>query len=543
MTLKDLLIGIDYQLRPIEIEESAKIFKSTVNRVCIDSRIVQPGDVFIALRGQNQDGHKFLEDCWKKGAVAALVEEFQEIPLFQLKVSSTLSALAKLAGNYYGHPNRAMELYAVTGTNGKTTTTFLLENFFKQKEKNVGLIGTVFCRDKVKQWSTGYTTPNALELQKIMAEMREDGVTHLVMEASSHALALERLQGVSFRVAGFTNLSLDHLDFHHTMEAYYEAKKTLFLSHLSSDGTAVICVDDLYGKKLAEEMRLAGKNVFTVSSIRGESGHQEKVDLQATLRTQDLQGMEIKFDFLQDSASHRIETSLIGEHNVQNIAVAVGMALVSRVSWEEIQVGIKNIKAIPGRLERINLNKEEQTIQQKGWTGPFFFVDYAHTPDALARVLKTLRFLIKQNSIQKKTGKLFALFGCGGNRDQSKREIMGKVAAKEADFLVLTSDNPRNEEPWDILHSISKGIIAEGWQYEQEPELMKKKTKKEEFNRLFTMIEEREKAIDFIIQLAEPEDVVLIAGKGHEAYQEIKGRKIPFDDRQISYQLLAKRFS
>ena len=461
--------------------------------ICDDSRMVGPGALFVALRGQAVDGHDYLAAARARGAAAAVVER-RDAPFDgpRVVVPSAARALGRLAARWYGAPAEAMRLTAVTGTNGKTTTTYLVEAILAAAGARPGVVGTVAYRTPAWSRPAPFTTPTPLRLHATLAEMRDAGCTDLVMEASSHALALDRLEGLAFAAAAFTNLTQDHLDFHGTMAAYAEAKARLFSRYLRTDGVAAICVDGTHGDEMIRAA--AGRRVLRVSALGSGA------DVRVLRATPVPAGTALELQ--TPSGPLSFVSPLVGGFNTENLAVAVGLALGLGLGLDVIAAGLAACSGAPGRLERV----------RGGDGGPAVYVDYAHTPDALARALAALRPTTR--------GRLFVVFGCGGDRDRGKRPQMGAIAEAGADRVVLTSDNPRGERPAEILAEIRAGLRA--------PERV-------------ATIEDRRAAIERAVGEATADDVVLIAGKGHEDYQIVGAERRRFDDREEARRALISR--
>lgn len=460
---------------------------SARGRVVNDSRKVLPGDIFVAIPGTVSDGHKYIDAAIKARAQVVIHQH----PLSHyaphttyLMVTSTRLAYARCCREFNGCPDRELPLFGVTGTNGKTTTVYMIEHLLRAGGRSCGLISTVETRDGKIVRPADCTTPEAGVLFPLLAEMRRNRLAAAAMELSSHALDQGRVAGTVFRVAVFTNLSGDHLDYHRDMEHYYHAKKRLFTEQLSPKGAAVINVDDRYGRRLADELADTTR-VITFGSADAEAKWRiTNVELPEDGVRFRLEGRDEAFD---------VGSNLIGGHNIHNLTGAILAVREFGLTPEEINRALAVKIRVPGRLERINSRK-----------GYAVYVDYAHTDDALSNVLEILRKITPR--------RLIAVFGAGGDRDHLKRPRMGLAAAEKADLVILTSDNPRSEEPEAIIREIAAGI-PEGAAYEIEPD--------------------RFLAIRRALELAEPGDAVLIAGKGHETYQEIKGVRHPFDDRKV----------
>jgi UDP-N-acetylmuramyl-tripeptide synthetase len=486
MRLAELLAGVPVQAMDVDDVEIAEVRD--------DSRAVDPGDLFVAVRGQTVDGHEFLGAAAKQGAAAAVVERDvsrETFPGARVRVESTAKALGHIAANRYGRPADALALVGVTGTNGKTTTTFLAEALIRSVGEP-GVLGTVTYRWRGVSKPAPFTTPTPLELHATLAEMRAAGCTHVAMECSSHALALDRLEGVKFRVAAFTNLTQDHLDFHGTMEAYRDAKARLFAEHVADGGASVILTDHEYGEYMVDRARAAHGRVIRVAARTGSGGDVRLVEV-----TQDVSGIDARF--ATPAGEVHVRSPLIGQFNVENLAVAVGIGVGLGLDAQQIGAALSSVRGVPGRLERVG--------------SADVFVDYAHTPDALERVMAALRPLTR--------GRLIVVFGCGGDRDRTKRPKMGRAVARDADLPIVTSDNPRTEDPHSILDMIVAGV-------------------REVRGDGFLVEIDRRKAIRAALSAARPGDVVLIAGKGHEDYQIVGKTKHHFDDREESAAWLTK---
>jgi UDP-N-acetylmuramoyl-L-alanyl-D-glutamate--2,6-diaminopimelate ligase len=446
-----------------------------------DSREVECGSLFVAIAGYKSDGHEFIEQAVKNGASALVVEKDvgdQPIPVF--RVHNTRKILAELAYRFYGFPSHDLEIIGITGTNGKTTVSLLLESILKTAGKQVGLIGTLMYRWKGYQVSAVRTTPESTHLHSMLLKMKEAGVKSVVIEVSSHALALYRVHCLQFRGAIFTNLSRDHMDFHHSPESYKEAKAILF-QNIQSEGIGVINGDDP-----AAPAMIKGCEGKTVTYGLNASSDYQIDDIQTG-------NSNVSFKIHFEGKYVQITTPLWGRFNVMNCAAAAVMALELGVSDKDICQGISEVSRIPGRMERFTSDMGFQVI-----------VDYAHTPDALINLLSAVREFT--------SGSVIVVFGCGGERDRGKRPEMGKAASQGADQIILTSDNPRREKPEAILLDILKGM----------KNMKGIKT-----------IPDRREAIQTAINMAKKGDTVVLAGKGHETVQQIGKEKIPFDDREV----------
>src|ERR1700704_5834197 len=466
-----------------------------VEGIAYDSRRVQKNFLFVALRGEKTDGHQFIDQAVEKGASVIVTErEEKQARATCLVVENTRPALADLAAAFYERPARRLKLAAVTGTNGKTTTTFLIKHICEKAGVRCGLLGTVRYEIGDRVLPAVRTTPEALEVQELLAQMVNAGCKAAAMEVSSHALAQDRTRGLEWDVAVFTNLTQDHLDFHGTMENYFEAKMKLFAGLAEQKGktkpVAVINIDDRYGAQLVD--RLAKKiSVITY-------GVSARADFRASNYHAEFAGTSYQLD--AHGKSYLVRVPLIGRFNVANSMAALAAASSMGLGLREAILSLARSPQVPGRLEAVPAKRQFQV-----------FVDYAHTDDALLNVLKTLRELSPR--------KLIVVFGCGGDRDKQKRPLMARVADQNADFSIITSDNPRKEDPDAIIADAEKGMRSD--RYEK--------------------ITDRAQAIARAIALAQPRDIILIAGKGHEAYQEFADHTVPFDDIQVARRALEDR--
>lgn len=478
MKLKQLIKTLD----TVQLDSTVKDF--AVKGISCDSQKVYPDYIFVAIKGNCQDGHRFIQEAIKRGARAILFQDrqlkFKDLrDVYFIRVDESRRVLTRLAAEFYGNPLRKLKVTGITGTNGKTTVSYLIEALLKKKELPSAVIGTVNYRFKDKIIPAKNTTPGPLELQSLFAEIQKNGIKFVIMEVSSHALSQDRTAGVDFYSAIFTNLTQDHLDYHKTIKDYFQAKAKLFKG-LNANSFAVLNHDDIYSRRL--------KSLTSAKII--SYGIRNKSDVFA----RDIKFNLAKTEFLliTPSGEINIKTQLIGKHNVYNILAAVAWA-------EEIGIDLSNIKSvleefsyIPGRLEEIS---------NKG--GLAIFVDYAHTEDALENVIKGLRKVSNGSRI-------IVVFGCGGERDKDKRPKMGRVVSALADYAIITNDNPRSEDPQDIIQQIKKGIKKNN----------------------YYIIPDRLEAIKKSLILAKKGDIVLIAGKGHENYQILKDRTIHFNDRE-----------
>lgn len=456
-----------------------------------DSRKVARDDLFVAIRGTGSDGHAFINAAIGKGARAVVMENdaaapdslFMHAGVVKVVVPDSRKALAEIAANFYGHPSRQLLLIGVTGTNGKTTTTHLMKSILESRGDRVGLIGTIEYKIGDETISATHTTPESLELNRLLAAMVSKGCSAAVMEVSSHALAMHRVHGLDFSVAAFTNLTQDHLDFHGTMERYFQAKQTLF-SGLDENATAVTNADDEVGMKMIEgtKARELTYGTSTTADVRVE-------DIRLDVRGS-------SFTVAYRDERHEIASSLTGRFNIANIAAAYTAGIALGIPADTIRTGIKNLRSVRGRFEQI--------ISPRGWTA---VIDYAHTPDALENCLRTIHDILPDRA----SHRIITVFGCGGNRDKGKRPTMGAIASSRSDVTIITSDNPRKENPEAIVDDISAGLVRGATVYREV---------------------DRRKAIAMSLNMARKGDVVLIAGKGHEDYQVIGETKHHFDDRE-----------
>lgn len=479
-----------------------------VTGLCTDSRLVKPGDLFVALRGHRSDGHDHAAAVVRAGAAAILAEKPLGVAIPVVTLPSTADALSPVAARFYKNPSRALRVAGITGTNGKTTITYMLERLLTLAGRGAGVIGTIEYRWPDHVEKAVNTTPHAAEVQRLLRDMAEAGVTDVSMEVSSHSLALHRVEDVSFSVAIFTNLTQDHLDFHKDMEGYFKAKARLFslLGKSAAEGgapgprRAVINRDDPWGSRFLAEVKTP---VWTYGIDGAADLHATNVDLTA-------EGG--RFDVFTPAGKASVRLRLVGRHNIYNALAALGGGLALGISLPEAVRGLQSLSGVAGRLERVTEHADNADQPSRLPFG--VFVDYAHTEDALRNVLSTLRPLTKN--------RLIVLFGCGGDRDKTKRPRMGETAARLADHVVVTSDNPRTEDPQRILQEVEEGVRRVS-------------------GRPFDLILDREEAIARAVAMAQPGDVLLLAGKGHETYQIFKDKTVDFDDRDQARRRLRDR--
>ncbi|MEY2547055.1 MAG: UDP-N-acetylmuramoyl-L-alanyl-D-glutamate--2,6-diaminopimelate ligase [Verrucomicrobiota bacterium] len=488
MQLKTLLAAIP-------VREIAGPVDRAVEDIAYDSRRVQRNGLFVALRGEKSDGHDFIDAAIEKGATVILAERNGNHPrVTTVVVENTRTVLADVGAAFYGYPVRKLRMAGVTGTNGKTTTTFLIKHICENAGVRCGLIGTVRYEIAERVLPATRTTPESLDVQELLGQMVDAGCRAAAMEVSSHALAQERTRGLEWNVAVFTNLTQDHLDFHGTMENYFEAKTKLFTSladqKKKTKPVAVINCDDAYGQKLLAKI----DNRISIVTY----GMSARADFRASNYRMEVGGTSYQLD--ARGKSYLVRVPLIGRFNVANSMAALAAASALGISLREAVMSLAKSPQVPGRLELVPAKRQFQV-----------FVDYAHTPDALLNVIKTLREL--------QLNRLIVVFGCGGDRDKQKRPLMGEVVDRHADFAIITSDNPRKEDPDAIIAEVEKGF--RGKNYEK--------------------ITDRAAAINRVIAMAQPRDIILIAGKGHENYQEFADHTIPFDDVHLTKRAIENR--
>jgi len=471
-----------------------------VSDLAHDARLVGPGMLFFCIVGAVSDGHDFAAAAAASGAVALIVERpLPELDLPQIVVADSRRALAQAAQHFYGYPSHRLRVTGITGTNGKTTTAYILDSLLRGAGRTTGLIGTVETHVAGQVEPAGRTTPDALALQQLLARMVEAGVSDVVMEVSSHALDLERTLGTRFACTAFTNLSQDHLDWHHDMESYFVAKKKLFVEY--EVAARVINVDDAWGRRLFSDLQAFGRKPFGVGELPADSG---SLGLAWDPTSVHYGAAQTKFSLCQPESGHTVavQAPLVGAYNVHNVVVAAGCALQLGLTLEELPALLARITPAPGRLQPVEAGQDFAVL-----------VDYAHTDDALRTALGALREVTR--------GQILTVFGCGGDRDHGKRPLMGRAAAQGSDYVVATSDNPRSEDPRAILAEVETGLVLTPTPFE--------------------VIVDRAAAIRRAISLARSGDCVFIAGKGHEDYQIFADQTIHFDDREIALWALRDR--
>ncbi len=471
MKLKELLQGVNVRKSNVDMEMD-------IQNVCYDSRKVGAGDLFVAVTGFVTDGNRFIPMAMEKGAVAVVtaVQPIEDIPY--ILVDSDRLALALLGKNYYGDPAADMKIIGVTGTNGKTSTTLLLKHVLENTiGAKVGLMGTMENMIGEVRMEASRTTPESFELYGLLRQMRDAGCTHVVMEVSSHAVALDRIAGLHFAAGAFTNLTEDHLDFHKTMENYCDAKAELFSRCGSAAGN---CDDPWFPRVFAK----AACPVLTISTKCEAGLYAKNISLPAD---------GVRFTAVYGTEEADVEVVIPGLFTVYNVLTVLGIAVNLGISLRSAAVALKTAKSVKGRVEVVPTHGKDYTI----------LIDYAHTPDGLQNVLTLLKSICK--------GRLIAVFGCGGDRDPVKRPIMGKIGTDMADFAIITSDNPRTEDPMSIIDQIVAGVEKNNYR----------------------IVENRPQAIRLAMDIAKKDDIIVLAGKGHETYQEICGVKYHLDEREI----------
>ena len=474
MLLRDLLNGIEYNeiLREKDVE---------ISGISYDSRKVNPGDLFVCVKGYNSDGHKYAEDAVKKGAVALVCEDDVSCDVPVVMVNSSRKALSFISAAFYDHPSEKLRIIGITGTNGKTSSTYFLKSILEACGYKVGLIGTNqnMIGDKILE--TERTTPESLELNELFSQMVEEKVNYVVMEVSSHSLYLDRVSEIKFKVGAMTNITQDHLDFHKTMDEYAKAKAILF----GQCETSVLNTDDKYFPLMKENVK---GDLITY-------GMENNPDIIACDVFMNRNG--ISYNVKAGEENLRISVPVPGKFNVYNSMLALSIAYALDIPMAFIRMALKNQKGVKGRMEIVDTDTPYSVI-----------IDYAHTPDGLLNVLNSI------NEFKEK--RVITVFGCGGDRDNKKRSIMGKIATELSDYTIITSDNPRTENPEKITEEIASGTVNEN----------------------YTVIVNRKEAIKYALEIADEGDIILLAGKGHETYQILNEGKIHFDEREVVKELL-----
>lgn len=454
-------------------------------RIEYDSRRVIPSDLFCCINGTFKDGHEYARAAVEHGAAALLVERKLEIDIPQIIVADSRKAMADLAIEFYGNPAKDMTVVGITGTNGKTTTTYMIKSIAEAAGKKVGLIGTIRNVIGDRIIPTERTTPESVDLQRILRAMRDEGVELVIMEVSSHALDQGRVRGIEYAVGGFTNLTQDHLDYHKSFNNYLCAKRKLF-EHCAE---AVLNCDDSNSQELIKGLNLP----VTYYAIRSDKAYIRAVEIEICAKN-------IEFDLLYADSRRHLTISIPGLFNVYNALLASGVALRLGFTLNDICAGLSSIREVSGRMEALSTDGFDFTV----------ILDFAHTPDGLKNLLSSVQEFA--------VGRVISVFGCGGDRDKLKRPIMGEIGGRYSDLCVVTSDNPRTEDPMSIISSVVEGVEKTGCEY--------------------TVIENRREAIRYALNIAHKDDIIVLAGKGHENYQEINGVKYPFDEKVVVAELL-----
>ncbi len=489
-----------------------------INGIDYNSKKVSPGDLFVAIKGENSDGHDFIEDALQKGAISVVYQKgWAKATFFMYKypkiswigATDTRDAIAYLSARFYHNPSRDIALIGITGTNGKTTTSYIIKNILEKCGYDTGLVGTIGHLIKDKVFTAFHTTPEAPDFQRLLRTMADEGCKYVVSEVSSHALSQKRVDYSRFMTAIFTNLTQDHLDFHLTMENYYKSKKRLFTELLDEGGCAVINIDNPYGERLLGELKKSSGNAVRYITYSIDS---PTADLKALSIKMTYKGLSFtlgKTELANGVSGAEIRSGLIGRPNVYNLLAGIGSALSLGMPMELIKEAIGNMSCVNGRFDRVEAGQDFLAI-----------VDYAHTEDALVGLLNTARQLIQNGDFKKKTDigsqkkpfagrKIITIFGCGGNRDRGKRAKMAQAATRLSDYVIMTTDNPRFEDPLDILFDMEKGAMRSN----------------------YMIIPDRTIAIQIAVEMASSGDILLVAGKGHENYQEIRGVRSVFCDK------------
>lgn len=488
-TMAELVAALDGEVQVVELRGG---LDCPVASITDDSRSVMSGSLFIAVKGERVDGHNFVDLAIKGGASAVVAQnpvETGSVPL--VRVADSRKALGLIGSRFYGDPSKSLAMIGITGTNGKTTTTYLCKALLEGIGRKVGLVGTVAYQIGSETVPASHTTPGALELQSLLAKMRRAGLDSVVMEVSSHALAMDRTVGCEYDAAVFTNLTQDHLDYHLTMDEYFQAKLRLFTGLGGGEKTgqrAIVNMDDPFGARICAACRAPvwGYAVNGSADLKAEN---VRLSMNGT-----------RFTAATPAGTFPVESRLVGEHNVYNLLGAIGVALHAGATCDQIRESVSRVPNVPGRFESVQAGQDFVVV-----------VDYAHTEDALVRLLSAAKAI--------SPNRIITVFGCGGDRDRGKRPKMGRAAVASSDIVVLTSDNPRTEDPMAILREVEIGV----------QEALQQRSQVE-----YRLVPDRKEAIGVAVRLARKGDIVLIAGKGHEDYQIIGTRKIHFDDREVA---------
>ncbi len=512
MRLSTLLDALPRQLAPEAADPAAD---PVVRGITYDSRKVSPGDLFVALVGAVSDGHDYLDAALELGAVALLVEDGTRAEAAVaatgsgapvVVVPNSRRAMAPMAARFYGEPADELDLVGITGTNGKTSTSYLVESILARAGRATGLIGTVAIRYASETLRAVNTTPESLDLQQVLRAMRTHGVDAAVMEVSSHGLELGRVHGCRFQVGAITNITQDHLDFHGDMDSYRRAKLRLFREHLAPGGTAVVNIDDDSAEQSLAAAREVGARL--IRTTRQPDREAELRLLHAEVR---LDGTRARVEL--PAGELELVFPLLGDFNLENLVVACGIAAALELPPQAIVEGVQHCPQVPGRMEVVAPAPDSPTV----------IVDYAHTPDAVEKLLDAVRPLT--------SGRLITVFGCGGDRDRAKRPLMAQAVAKSSDRIVATSDNPRTEDPEQILRDVESGLSG---RERVDPEALDAR------EGAYTLTVDRREAIELAVSVARPGDTVVLAGKGHEDYQIVGRHTYPFDDREEAGRALAE---
>jgi len=518
-----IVLSTENSMQTQEIEKKGQLrLDPEIASIHYKAQDVKPSGLFVAIPGLTTDGHHFIDEAFLKGASTIVCQESAGLPRMNhrdgyeikkdsiiIEVENTRKALAAISSRFYGNPSESLFIIGITGTNGKTTTAFLIESILKKADLNVGVIGTINYHYSGKTYKNPMTTPESLDLQRILADMLKKGITHVVMEASSHGIDLFRIDNCHIDIGVFTNLSQDHLDYHKDMNSYWECKKRLFTENLNSGPkkgrtAAVINCDDTKGKELL--------SLVSISSLT--TGYSNNNMIWPKHFKIDMTGIVGKIS--TPDGDFEFKSSIVGKHNLENILSATGVGFALNILLKAIKDGIEKISSLPGRLESIPNDSNK-----------FIYVDYAHTPDALENVLNSLKSL--------KSNRIICVFGCGGDRDKEKRPQMGEIAGRLCDLAIITSDNPRTEMSMEIINQIIQGTIKVSSHEYRPLELATGFNKKG-----YVVEQDRRKAIRLGIKVSQPGDIVLIAGKGHEDYQIIGNKTVSFDDRDEARQALSQ---
>ncbi|MBQ2614682.1 MAG: UDP-N-acetylmuramoyl-L-alanyl-D-glutamate--2,6-diaminopimelate ligase [Clostridia bacterium] len=472
-------------LKDIQVKKLDGTERMEITGIAFDSRAVKPGNLFVCISGFQTDGHKYAQNAVKQGAIAVVAErELEDVGVTCILVENSRLALAKLAAAFYGYPDRKFCLIGITGTNGKTTTTYLVKSVLEKMGKKVGLIGTNQNMIGTEVIPTSHTTPDSLELMRLFAMMAEKGADYVVMEVSSHSLALDRVAACTFDVGAFTNITQDHLDFHNTMEEYLAAKGILF--RLAKAGA--VNADDAGAAYLCENATCDSMLTY---------GLEEGCAMRASQVVLEENG--VRFSLSYQGETYDVELGIPGKFSVYNALTALSCLAAAGIPLKEAVDCLRVARGVKGRVEMVETGRDYSVI-----------IDYAHTPDGLLNVISTIRGFAK--------GRILVVFGCGGDRDKSKRPKMGKIVSELADFAIVTSDNPRTEDPDAIIADILEGVKEGGGAY--------------------AVVPNRFEAIEYALDHAQKDDIILLAGKGHETYQILADRTISFDEREIVHKLL-----